>query len=409
MADQAIAEVFRDEVGRICAALARTLDDFDLAEDLVQDAVLTALERWPRDGIPQRPGAWLLDVARNRGIDRIRRDTRYREKLRLLVEDRRASDTNHQEADDRLRLIFTCCHPAIAREAQIALTLRAVLGMTTSEIARAFLVSESTMAQRIVRAKRKIVEARIPYSVPSVEEMPARLNEVLALLYLLYNEGYLSSGPEHSTNRDLAADAVWLSTLLNALMPREPEVMSLLALMQFHEARRRARFSTEGGLVLLADQDRGLWDRVAIDHATKLLETARRLGTPGEYWLQAAIAATHAEAPTFEQTDWPEILALYGALLRIVPSPVVRLNRAIALQHVAGAAAALEEIEKLAEVLDRYSLYHAARAELLREFGRIEEAKHADDRALSLTDNPAERLLLRHRIETTTARHEEAG
>ncbi len=393
--DAAIAAVFREEAARICASLVRRLGDFDLAEDLVQDALLTALERWPHDGIPLKPAAWLLQTARNKGIDRLRRDARYREKLQLLA---RSPEPAQRDPDERLRLIFTCCHPALGREAQVALTLRAVLGMTTAEIARAFLVPESTMAQRIVRAKRKIVLAGIPYRVPGEQEMADRLHEVLTLLYLLYNEAYLSSGPANATDRDLAADAVWLCRLLVQLMPAQPEVLSLLALMQLHEARRDARFDDSGSIVLLQRQDRSRWNRHAIEDSARLIEQARRMGVPGPFWLQASIAACHAEAPSFESTDWEQVLALYGALQQLVPTPVVGLNRAIALRQVAGPAAALEEVEQLAGLLDRYHLFHATRAELLREFGRNEEAAAADRRALELTDNPAEQALLRQRI-----------
>jgi RNA polymerase sigma factor (sigma-70 family) len=392
---EAIAATFREEAGRICASLVRQLGDFDLAEDLVQDAVVAALEHWPRTGIPDKPAAWLLRTARNAGIDRLRRNARLRDKLEQLQAEIVPSG---DQSDDRLRLIFTCCHPALSREAQIALTLRAVLGMSTAQIARAFIVPEVTMAQRIVRAKRKIVEAGIPYRVPAGPELSARLDQVLDLLYLLFNEGFLSSGPTAATSRDLADDATWLCAMLGRLMPGEPEVLSLLALMQLHEARRRSRFTAAGAIVLLQEQDRALWDRAAIRRATNSLERARRMGKPGRYWLEAAIAACHAEAPSFEETDWEQVLALYGALVRLLPSPVVRLNRAIALRRVAGPAAALDEVELLAPLLDRYHLYHATRAELLREFGRISEAAEADRRALELTQNPAEQALLEERI-----------
>jgi RNA polymerase sigma-70 factor (ECF subfamily) len=394
---EAMNEVFRAEVGLICGSLVRITGDFDLAEDLVQDAVVAALQRWPLDGVPERPAAWLLQTARRRAIDRLRRDATYRSKLQLLT-DGWAPDVR-SDPDDRLRLIFICCHPALARDAQVALTLRAVMGMTTSQIAHAFLVSEATMAQRIVRAKRKIVGARIPYRVPEPEELPDRLAEVLASLYIVFNEGYLGSGPDVATSRDLCVDALWLCELLARMLPEESEVLALLALMRLHESRRATRFAADGRLVLLKDQDRSRWDHAAIAEAGGLLEEARRLGRPGSYWLQAAIAACHAEAPTFEETDWPQILALYGALTRLNPGPVVRLNRAIALEHVAGPVPAMEELDSLRAELDGYHLYWATRAELLRRFGRLDEATDADRRAIELTDNPSERALLETRLE----------
>jgi RNA polymerase sigma factor (sigma-70 family) len=387
---EAMNEVFRAEVGLICGSLVRITGDFDLAEDLVQDAVVAALQRWPLDGVPDRPAAWLLQTARRRAIDRLRRDATYRSKLQLLT-DGWAPDVR-SDPDDRLRLIFICCHPALARDAQVALTLRAVMGMTTSQIAHAFLVSEATMAQRIVRA-------RIPYRVPEPEELPDRLAEVLASLYIVFNEGYLGSGPDVATSRDLCADALWLCELLARMLPEESEVLALLALMRLHESRRATRFDADGRLVLLKDQDRSRWDHAAIAEAGGLLEQARRLGRPGSYWLQGAIAACHAEAPTFEETDWPQILALYGALTRLNPGPVVRLNRAIALEHVAGPVPAMEELDALRAELDGYHLYWATRAELLRRFGRLDEAADADRRAIELTENPSERALLEARLE----------
>jgi RNA polymerase sigma-70 factor (ECF subfamily) len=399
---EAINAVFRNEVGLICGSLVRMIGDFDLAEDLVQDAIVVALQRWPVEGVPDRPAAWLMQTARRRAIDRLRRDASYRTKLQLLT-DGWAPEV-HQEPDDRLRLIFTCCHPAIARDAQVALTLRAVMGMTTGQIARAFLVSEATMAQRIVRAKRKIVGAHIPYRVPGADELPDRLAEVLASLYIVFNEGYLGSGPDVSTSRDLCVDALWLCGLVSRMLPEEPEVLALLALMRLHESRRATRFDDRGALVLLRDQDRTRWDHAAIAEAGALLEQARRLGRPGSYWLQAAIAACHAEAATFEETDWPQILALYGALVRLNPGPVVRLNRAIALEHVAGPVPAMEELDALRADLDGYHLYWATRAELLRRFGRLDEAADADRRAIELTDNPSERALLETRLEPTVIR-----
>jgi RNA polymerase sigma-70 factor (ECF subfamily) len=303
-----------------------------------------------------------------------------------------------REPDDRLRLIFTCCHPALGREAQLALTLRAVLGLTTAEIARAFLSNEATIAQRIVRAKRKIVEARIPYRMPETGDLTARLDEVLRVLYLLFNEGYLSTGGAAAVRRDLAEDAEWLTALLAGLLTNQPEVLGLLALIRLHRARDRARLGPEGRLILLQHQDRSLWDRPVIADAVSLLELASRMRRPGPYQVQAAIVACHAEAATWEATDWPQILALYDVLARFDPSPVVALNRAIALRHVAGPAAALATVDTLGAPLDRYYLFHATRAELLRALGRGAEARDADLRAIALTANPAERSLLRERI-----------
>jgi len=393
--DEALARVFREETGRLVAGLVRFLGDFDLAEELVQEAVLSAIETWPSSGIPANPAAWLTTTARRKAIDRIRRESRYRDKLVLLAGSPAPAPT---EPDDRLRLIFTCCHPALAREAQLALTLRAVCGLTTPEIARAFLATEPAMAQRIVRAKRKIVEAGIPYRVPSREELTGRLQEVLAVLYLLFNEGYLASGGPVAHRRDLTTDAEWLAGLLGQLLPEEPEALGLLALMRLHLARAGARFDRSGGLVLLRDQDRSLWNRDAIAAAGRLIERAAAMGRPGPYQVQAAIAALHSEAASWEETDWEEIVALYSLLLAFQPSPVVRLNRAIALRHLAGAAAALVEVEAVASELDSYHLLHATRAELLRDLGRVEEARSEDKAALLLTQNPAERELLRQRL-----------
>jgi RNA polymerase sigma-70 factor (ECF subfamily) len=377
------------------AGLVRFLGDFDLAEELVQEAVLSAVVTWPSTGIPDNPAAWLTTTARRKAIDRIRREARYREKLVLLA----GSETPApSEPDDRLRLIFTCCHPALGREAQLALTLRAVCGLTTAEIARAFLATEAAMAQRIVRAKRKIVEAGIPYRVPGRDELGDRLDEVLAVLYLLFNEGYLSSGGPGPQRRDLAADAEWLAGLLVRLLPEEPEAIGLLALIRLHRARAGSRFDAEGRLILLRDQDRGAWDRQAIAGAGRLVEEAAALGRPGPYQIQAAIAAVHCEAPSWEATDWEEIVALYTLLLSHQPSPVVRLNRAIALRHLAGPVAALAEADAVAADLDGYHLLHASRAELLRDLGRLDEARAEDAAALRLTQNPAERELLRQRL-----------
>jgi RNA polymerase sigma-70 factor (ECF subfamily) len=391
----AIARVFREEAGRLTGVLVRFIGDFDEAEDLVQEALLAALEHWPREGIPHRPGAWLMTTARRKAIDRWRRRAAYQGLLSRIPAE---PGDPPSEPDDRLRLIFTCCHPAIAREAQLALTLRAVLGLTTAEIARAFLSNEATIAQRIVRAKRKIVEARIPYRMPEVEALTGRLDEVLRVLYLLFNEGYLSTGVAAPVRRDLAEDAEWLTALLASLLPDQPEVMGLLALIRLHRARDRARLGREGRLVLLQRQDRSLWDRPAIADAISLLEQVSRMRRPGPYQVQAAIVACHAEAASWEATDWPQILALYDVLARFDPSPVVALNRAIALRYVAGPAAALAVVDTLGAPLARYHLFHATRAELLRALGRSAEAREADMRAIELTANPAERVLLRERI-----------
>jgi RNA polymerase sigma-70 factor (ECF subfamily) len=390
-----ITRIVREEAGNLTAALVKLVDDFDVAEDLVQDAILAALEHWPHDGVPDRPAAWLLTTARRLAVDRWRREENLRKKVALLES---APLPAHVEVDDRLRLIFTCCHPALAREAQVALTLRAVLGLTTAEIARAFLTSEATVAQRIVRAKRKIVTAHIPYSVPEQHELPERLNEALGVLYLLFNEGYLSHGEDAAVRRDLMQDAEWLTSLLARLLARQPEALGLLALIRLHRARSAARFSPGGQLILLRDQDRSLWDRKAIESAAYLLKCALRMRAPGQYQLQAAIAACHAEAPSWEATDWHEIWALYGVLYGLAPSPIVALNRAIALWRVRGPEDALAAADALSGELDGYHLFHATRAELLRTLGRTAEAADADILARSLTMNPAERELLSLRL-----------
>jgi RNA polymerase sigma factor (sigma-70 family) len=386
-----LASVVREHAGQLAAALMRVTGDFATAEDLVQDAVLAALQHWPAEGIPERPEAWLFTVARRRALDGFRRADNYRAKLAQLQWPVQPAE------DERLRLIFTCCHPALPRPAQVALTLRVVCGLTTTQIARAFLVRETTIAQRITRAKRKITDAGIPYRVPDDDELAARLAEVLTVIYLLFNEGYLAtSGPPES--RDLTEDADWLASLLHELMPAEPEVAGLLALIRLHRARAAARFGPGGAIVLLADQDRSLWDREAIADAIRLLTRAARRQHPGPYQLQAAIVACHAEAERFQDTDWAQIVLLYDMLLHLAPSPVTRLHRAIAVRYATGARAAMAELDDLAEALGEYHLYHATRAELLRELSQPDQARAADRRALDLTANPAEQAVLQHRL-----------
>jgi RNA polymerase sigma factor (sigma-70 family) len=390
--DRELEQLVRDHAGRLATALMRITGDFATAEDLVQDAVLAALQRWPAEGVPARPDAWLFTVARNRGLDALRRESNYRAKLAELrwpVE---------STSDDRLRLIFTCCHPALSRPAQIALTLRVTCGLTTAQIARAFLVPETTVAQRITRAKRKITEAGIPYRVPDPDELGARLREVLAVIYLLLNEGYLSTA-ERGQSRDLVDDAQWLAAQLYELMPTEPEVAGLLALIRLHRARADARFDPDGNVVLLEHQNRADWDHEAIADASRLLLRAARRRQPGPYQLQAAIVACHAEAVDWAATDWEQIVVLYDMLLHLAPSPLTELHRSIARRYTAGARVALDEVDALAAALDRHHLYHATRAELLRALGRVGEARDADRLALERTANPAEQALLRRRID----------
>ncbi len=390
-----LERVFREEAGRLTASLVRLLGDFDLAEDLVSEAVVEALAHWPREGIPERPAAWLLTTARRKGLDRVRRDAVYREKLALLAA---LSEPPRAEADDRVRLIFTCCHPALAREAQVALTLRAVCGLTTAEIARAFLVPEATLGKRIVRAKRKIVDAGVPYRVPAAHELRPRLDAVLTVIYLIFNEGYLTTSGAAPLRRDLAQDAEWLAGLVAQPLPDEPEPLGLLAFIRLHLARWPARLDAQGGLVVLERQDRALWDQALMARGVRTLREAAALRRPGRDQVEAAIAAVHGEASSWPETDWPQLRALYTLLVQLDPSPVVRLNRAVVVSQTDGAAAALREIAALAAPLASYHLFHTVQAAFLRALGREGEARAADATALTLARNHAERTLIGERL-----------
>jgi RNA polymerase sigma-70 factor, ECF subfamily len=402
-AARAVEDVYRAEFGKVVASIAGRFGDLDLAEDMAQEAFVEAVRRWPTEGMPPNPGGWLTVTARNKALDRLRREStrqaRHEEADMLSAqEDPGAPVTS--VTDERLRLLFTCCHPALAPEAQVALTLRLLGGLTVPEIANAFLVPERTMAQRITRAKRKIAAANIPYRVPRDHELPARMRGVLAVIYLVFTEGHLPGSGSDGIRDDLCAEAIRLGRVLRALMPDEPEVAGLLALMLLTDARRAARLDAEGALVTLDVQDRGLWDLDAIAEGHALVRECLRRNRPGHYQLLAAVNAVHTDAASAADTDWSQVLALYDQLYAVTPTPVVALNRAVALAEVTGPASALVVVDALE--LDGYHPYHATRADLLRRLGRHREAVAAYDRAIALTANPAERAFLSGRRNALT-------
>ncbi len=401
--DAAIERVFREEYGRLIASLVRRFGDIDIAEEAAGEALVTALEKWPESGTPPNPGGWLTTTAANRAIDRLRRenlrDTKHRQAADMYDDTPHESLGLFEDEDDRLRLMFTCCHPALAPEARIALTLRLLGGLTVEEIAQAFLVPETTMGQRITRAKKKIAAAKIPYRVPEAEDLPARVATVLAVLFLVFNEGYLASGDGDPVRADLTAEAIRLARVLHGLMPGEPEVMGLLALLLLTEARREARVRG-GELVRLDDQDRGGWDRSLIAEGHELVRECLAVNRPGRYQILAAINAVHTDAPSADSTDWTQIATLYDQLAVLDPSPIVALNRAVAIAELDGPEVALAQVDQLvdtAPMLSSYHAFHATRADLLRRLGRSADARDAYDAALAVCDNTAERAYLSRR------------
>jgi RNA polymerase sigma-70 factor (ECF subfamily) len=396
-----IEAVFREEHGRVLAALISQLEDFTLAEDALQDALVNALERWQIDGVPRNPGAWLVTVAKRRAIDRIRRAATLERKTALLdvPDDEDEPDMDDTIPDDRLKLMFTCCHPTLALEAQVALTLHTLGGLSTQDVARAFLVPVPTMAQRLARARGKIRNAGIPYRVPPADLLPERLDALLAVIYLIFNEGYVATGGDTLTRPDLCAEAIRLGRVLVGLMPERSEGLGLLALMLLHDSRRETRLDAEGDLVLLDEQDRTKWDQEKIREGIAVLDEAMALRDPGPYQVQAAISALHAEAPTPEATDWLQIVALYGTLAAMTPSMVVEVNRAVAVAMAHGAQTGLQLLLRLDDEADGYYPYHAARADLLRRTNQREAAADAYQRALDLCGNSAQRAYLQRRLD----------